>query len=245
MTTVYSIEGMHCGACVKRVTAALSLLDGAVAVTLVPPQAVMSGAKAPGRAAVEAALASAGAFRLLPDAAPIPSVASNQEVPDTKSWLGTYYPLLLIAGYIAVCSFAGTAIAGSPAIHWQVWMANFMAGFFLVFSFFKLLDLRGFADAFSGYDLLASRWHAWGLIYPFVELALGLAYLFRVAPVATNTATLILMAFGSLGVLHALRQRRTIRCACLGTVLNLPMSTITLVEDAGMAAMALMALAIR
>ena len=47
-------------------------------------------------------------------------------------------------------------------------MRFFMAGFFLVFSFFKLLDINAFADAYSRYDLLAMRWRGWGLIYPFV-----------------------------------------------------------------------------
>ncbi len=243
MTTVYPIEGMHCGACVKRVTAALSALDAGVTVTLTPPQAVMASAVTPSRAMVENALATAGSFRLAPEVAAVTPADPLAAAPAVTTGIAPYYPLFLIVGYIAVCSFAGVTVAGSRAISWQTWMANFMAGFFLVFSFFKLLDIRGFADAYSGYDLLAKRWHPWGLIYPFVELVLGLAFLFRVAPIATNTATVALMLFGSLGVLDALRQRRTIRCACLGTVLNLPMSTITLVEDLGMAAMALMALA--
>lgn len=113
-----------------------------------------------------------------------------------------------------------------------------MAGFFLVFSAFKFLDPHGFADAYASYDLLAKRWHGYGFIYPFLELGLGLAYLFRVAPTATHLATIIVMGFSSLGVLAALRSKRRIVCACLGTVLNLPMSTITLVEDLGMVAMA-------
>jgi hypothetical protein len=42
----------------------------------------------------------------------------------------------------------------------------------------------------------------------------------------------------AVGVLKALLDRRAIRCACLGTALNLPMTKVTLVEDLGMAAMA-------
>ena len=120
-----------------------------------------------------------------------------------------------------------------------------MAGFFLVFSAFKFLDLKGFADAYASYDLGAKRWHAWGYIYPFLELSLGLAYLFRVAPALTDVATIALMGFSSIGVMQALARKQQIRCACLGTVLNVPMSTITLVEDLAMVAMALMSLAMR
>jgi hypothetical protein len=123
-------------------------------------------------------------------------------------------------------------------------MAHFMAGFFLIFSFFKMLDLRAFADAYAGYDLIAARWRGWGYVYPFVELALGLAYLSGVWPLVTNVFTALLMSVGFLGVLQTLRQGRKVRCACLGTGFNLPMSTVTLIEDGTMALMAVAMLAV-
>lgn len=101
-----------------------------------------------------------------------------------------------------------------------------------------MLDLRGFADAYRSYDVVARVRPTWGLIYPFVELALGAAYLLNLNPFVTNLATLMIMLVGAIGVLQALLDKRAIRCACLGTALNLPMTTITLVEDLGMAAMA-------
>ncbi|HYF54378.1 MAG TPA: MauE/DoxX family redox-associated membrane protein, partial [Salinarimonas sp.] len=122
-------------------------------------------------------------------------------------------------------------------------MLDFMAGFFLVFSFFKLLDLRGFADAYRSYDVIARRSRLWALAYPFVELALGVAYLLRWQLTVVNAVTLVLMIVGSVGVVRALLQKNRIRCACLGTALNLPMTTVTLVEDLGMAAMAALMLA--
>jgi hypothetical protein len=123
-------------------------------------------------------------------------------------------------------------------------MRYFMAGFFLVFSFFKLLDVAAFADAYAGYDLLARRWRPWGFIYPFVELALGVAYLAHFQPVLTNAVTLVVMGFSAIGVISAVLDKRSIRCACLGTVFQLPMSTVTIIEDVGMVLMAAMALAI-
>ena len=67
---------------------------------------------------------------------------------------------------------------------------------------------------------------------------LGVAYLLALAPVVTNAVTLALMLVGAVGVLSALLAKRTIRCACLGTALNLPMTKVTLIEDLTMAAMA-------
>ena len=118
-------------------------------------------------------------------------------------------------------------------------MRHFMAGFFIVFSFFKLLDPPGFVSAYRRYDLLARRSAAWAWAYPYVELALGVMYLMAWFPMITNIITLILMLIGAIGVLKALLDKRTIRCACLGTALNLPMTKVTLVEDLTMALMAI------
>ena len=239
MDQTYIVSGMHCGACVDRLTAALAPFAERVTVTLNPPQAVLTNPSERDLAKLNAAVSKAGSYTmsLTPCAAAAPAVGPAVAVSDDdRSWLATYFPLLLIIGYIAVASFAGTANAGS--IDGTAWMTNFMAGFFLVFSGFKFLNLAGFADAYSSYDLLAKRWRGWGFVYPFLELALGLALLFRIAPPLTQVATIALMGFSSLGVLDALRQNRQIPCACLGTVLKLPMSTITLVEDVTMVAMA-------
>jgi len=154
----------------------------------------------------------------------------------SPAWLVTYKPLLLILAYIGVSSMLIQIPTGIVSTNET--MRYFMAGFFLVFSFFKLLDLQSFANAYADYDLLAQRWRTWGLIYPFVELALGLAYLVQWQPALTNLLTLIVMGFSAIGVLRAVLGQQEIRCACLGTVFQLPMSTVTIIEDLGMAGMA-------
>ena len=107
-----------------------------------------------------------------------------------------------------------------------------MAGFFLTFSFFKLLDLQGFADSYSMYDIVAKRFRAWGYIYAFIELGLGIAYLVNFEPWITNIVTLIVMSVSIVGVLQSVLNKKKIQCACLGAVFNLPMSTVTMIEDA-------------
>jgi hypothetical protein len=181
---------------------------------------------------VESLLESVG-YQTLGEVLPeTPHVSLDQSI-ETKA---SYYPLVLIVAYIAgVVGLVEWTLGGFDAGRA---MSNFMAGFFLVFSFFKLLDVRGFADGFSTYDLLAARSRAYALAYPFIELGLGVAYLTRFAPFATNLVTVVVMGFGALGVANTLLARRKIRCACLGTVFNLPMSTVTLVEDVSMAVMA-------
>ncbi len=154
----------------------------------------------------------------------------------------TYRPLFLILAYlvglVALAEISAGSFQGMRA------MRHFMGGFFLAFSFFKLLDVRGFADAFQTYDILARGSRAYGYAYPFIELALGIAFITSFQPVATNAVTLAITGIGTLGVTQALVQKRRIKCACLGSVFNLPMSKVTFFEDTLMAGMAAAMLAV-
>jgi hypothetical protein len=155
------------------------------------------------------------------------------KVEETKSWFATYKPLLLIAAFIAGVSI----LTSNRSLH--IGMNTFMASFFLVFSFFKLLNLKGFAESYAMYDVLAIRVPAYGYVYPFIELALGLAFLTGFNPMATNWATIVVMGFSSIGVIQSVVSKKKIQCACLGAVFNLPMSTVTIIEDLLMVAMAI------
>ena len=157
------------------------------------------------------------------------------------SWLSTYKPILLLFGYITLLSI----IAGSAgsAFDAKLAMRVFMSGFFLSFSFFKLLDLKSFAESYAMYDIVAGRMPAWGYVYAFIELGLGIAFAANLAPVLTNWITLVVMTVSIIGVMKSVLNKRKIKCACLGAVFNLPMSTVTIIEDALMIGMSAAALA--
>jgi hypothetical protein len=148
------------------------------------------------------------------------------EPTETRSWFQTYKPVIIIFAYITVLSVIG---AGSD---WKLFMNLFMGGFFIAFSFFKMLDLGAFAESYSMYDIVARRFKSWGYIYAFTELILGLAYLLHFYPLITNSITFIIMIVSIIGVLQSVLNKRKIQCACLGAVFNLPMSTVTIIEDA-------------
>lgn len=150
---------------------------------------------------------------------------------------GSYTPLFVIIGLITLVSLLSTANSQMPGL--ESFMRYFMAGFFLVFAGFKLIDLKGFAQGYAQYDLLAKKVYGYGYIYPFLELALGLAYLTDFQPVYTNLLTFFLMTFSGVGVLLKIMKKERFQCACLGTFLKVPLTKITLIEDFGMAAMAL------
>jgi hypothetical protein len=149
---------------------------------------------------------------------------------------GRYLPLIVIASSVALAAGAQQAAAGL----WDgmTFARRFMGLFLVVFAMFKLFDLPGFADGFQMYDLIAKRFRSYALIYPFIELSLGLAYLANIAPVTVNAVALIVFTVGGLGVWAALRRKLDVNCACLGTTLHVPLSTVAVIEDLGMAVMA-------
>ena len=149
----------------------------------------------------------------------------------------SYYPIVLIFGFIA--GIASLIQFTNGHFHLAEWMAHFMAGFFLLFSFFKLFDIGAFADGYSTYDLVAKKVRAYGFIYPFIELSLGIAYLTGFFPVVTNVVTIVVMSVSALGVIQSLRRKTVFQCACLGAIIKLPLSNVTLFEDLLMVAMSL------
>lgn len=232
----YEIHGMSCNSCVQKVKTALAENGIQADVTLKPPRLIVQQTHTVSLAKLNEVIGSAGHYHVTEIAEEAMQIGMQDTSKSWCAWFKTYYPLLLIVTMISVVS-----LRGADTVH--DWMLHFMAGFFLVFGFFKLLDIRGFRDAYSSYDLLAKKWYAYGFIYPFLELALGFAFLFRFELHTALWASIILMGFGGIGVVQALSKKQTIRCACLGTVLNLPMSTVTIIENFGMVLMSALMLA--
>ena len=157
------------------------------------------------------------------------AINHNETAEQARTWFETYKPILLIFAYITGITLL--IQLKNETFNPMETMRYFMAGFFLVFSFFKLLNLKGFAESYVMYDVLAKQIPAWAYLYAFVELGLGIAYLINFNPIITNSITLIVMTISIIGVLKSVLNKQKIQCACLGAVFNLPMSTVTIIED--------------
>jgi len=235
-TTKRSITGMTCGNCAAKVEKRLAEhpeIESAT-VTIQPPQATLTTSRDLDAGELNTWLAPLGKYRFVEDKTDSPALPAPSAT--------TYKPLLILLGYLLAVTACGLIAAGK----WDTMLAMrlFMGGFFLAFSFFKMLDLRGFSDAYRSYDLVAKAWPGYGFIYPFIELGLGLSYIANLNPWTVNLVTAIVMAVSLAGVLRAVLSKRTIRCACLGTVFRLPMSTVTIIEDGLMLGMAVVMLVI-
>lgn len=250
MTHTYKVTGMTCDGCVAKVSHLLSQIPGVsnVNVKLDKGEADIIMDKHIATPVLKDALKAYPKYQLteaeghlMPQHHQQRNVFAEADEPE-RTWLQTYKPILLIFGYITIVSILGAYSSGS--IDTMVAMRIFMSGFFLTFSLFKMLDLKAFANSYAMYDIVAKKIPVWGYIYAFIEFGLGLAYAADFEPLATNTLTAVVMSVSLIGVLQSVVNKKKIQCACLGAVFNLPMSTVTIIEDALMIAMSLAMIAL-
>ncbi len=162
--------------------------------------------------------------------------------PNSKSWK-VYLPLIGVLGLILLTTFVlafRDFNLGFFSI--RATLSYFMIGFFLIFAGFKLIDLKGFAEGYFTYDLLAKRVFAYGYIYPFIELFFGLAMIIIPTSQTLLISEILIMGFSGIGVTIKLIKKEKFQCVCLGTFFKVPLTKITLVEDFGMAGLALIML---
>lgn len=228
MTHTYKLTGMTCSSCEAKVKSALLTIENVtnVAVSKDLETATIT---------MDKHIALSDLQKVLDNKYQIAAINHNEVAEQTKSWFETYKPILLIFFYILLV----TILVQTQNNHFDFMQAmrHFMSGFFLVFSFFKLLNLKGFAESYVMYDVLAKQIPVWAYLYVFIELSLGIAFLINFNPILTNSITVIVMSISIIGVLQSVLNKEKIQCACLGAVFNLPMSTVTIIEDAMMIAM--------
>ena len=232
MKTIFKISGMTCNGCRSTVENKLSSLDGIdnVQVDLSNGEAIIYS-KNP------------ISFSLISNSLPSKyKVINNGDAKDNEivksSKIKQLLPLFIIFGYISITSML---------LNFKEWnsinaMLDFMGLFYIIFSFFKILDIKGFSTSFKMYDPIAKKITTYGYIYPFIEILLGLMFLTRVEVNIALLITIIILGITSVGVTQTLLNKRKINCACLGTTLKLPMTEATFIENAIMIIMAIVLL---
>ena len=222
MKQIIHIEGMTCQGCASSVEKAIAQLPAVENVKANPKTGVV--------AVLHQSEVHADEIKaLLP-----PKYALIDKPVSSPSKVKQLFPL----GLIFVFLIGGTTIIHYPIFETQAVLHDFMGLFFVVFSFFKFLDLRGFQQSFSQYDPLAKSFPLYGWLYPFMELALGILFLMQWEIQLALWLTLGILSITTLGVVRVLLSKQQIQCACLGSVLNLPMTEATLIENAVMIGMA-------
>ena len=238
MKKTYTISGMTCNSCKATVNQNLNELQEieSVAVSLEKGEAIIFMTKNIEISKLQNVLPSKFHIeeKVIKNSSNFLNESSS-EIDQEKSKLQQLKPLFIILIYISVASVL---------MNFKSWnssevMLDFMGLFYIVFSFFKMLDLKGFPESFSMYDPLAKRLPIYGWIYPFIETGLGLMLLMRFEIKIALIITLIVLGITTIGVTKTLLDKKSIRCACLGTALKLPMTEATFIENIIMIAMAI------
>ncbi len=236
MKHTYKITGMTCSGCSKSVSESLVKVPGVsnVLVNLEQGEAEITMDSHVASENLRAALPTKYGLHEKTNIESSMAMGKGLE----RSKLKQLKPLLLIFLYLFSSAFL---------LNFKEWntheaMLDFMGLFYIVFSFFKLLDLKGFVVSFRMYDPLAKVFPAYSWIYPFIEMALGLLFLMRLEITMALIATIIILGITTIGVTRILLDKKSIQCACLGTALKLPMTEATFIENAIMIIMAIIML---
>lgn len=152
-----------------------------------------------------------------------------------KGWKD-WSPLLIVVAFIVTSTIITLKLTSYTFMNA---MSFFMGFFFLYFSLFKLLDIKGFALGYQEYDIVSKRIPAWSYVVPFVEFMLGVTYLLLIDNAFIHITTLIFSVIVIIGVIDKLSKKNSVHCACLGTVLKVPLSWVSALEYIVMAFMAL------
>ena len=238
MKHTYQISGMTCNGCRSDVEKRLNAIPGVkeAMVTLENEQAVILMAYHISIKTFQEALPKKYVITAMTKPEVVDSsLGSSSSIKMEKSKWKQLLPLLLILSYLTVA----TVMLNYQRENWDEAMLDFMGLFFIVFSFFKMLDIKGFSTSFAMYDPLAKMTSVYGWVYPFLETALGLMFLMRFEIDIALIATLILLGITAIGVTKTLLDKKSISCACLGTALKLPMTEATFIENAIMMIMAI------
>jgi cation transport ATPase len=235
MKHTYIITGMTCNGCKASVKKALQSIDhvNSVAVNLETSEVTINMSQHVPSIKLQNSLPNKYTISEKKEHT-VFQASTNTE----KSELQQLLPLFLIFAFI---------IGASLLLNYNPWNSNafmldFMGLFYIVFSFFKLLDLKGFPESFKMYDPLAKIIPAYGWVYPFLELGLGLLFLMRIQIPFALIVTLIVLGITTIGVTSTLLSKKSIQCACLGTALKLPMTKATFIENSIMIVMAIIML---
>ncbi len=232
MKSILQISGMTCEGCRLSVEDKLSSLNGVdnVHVDLTRGQAVIYSKNPVNLSLIKETLPPKYSLINLEDV----NLDTHGDITIKASKIHQLKPLFIILGYIFIASIL---------LNYKNWnssnaMLDFMGLFYIIFSFFKILDVKGFSMSFRMYDPLAKQAPIYGYIYPFIEVILGLMFLIRYEVTIALILTLIVLGITTIGVTQTLLNKRSIKCACLGTTLNLPMTEATFIENALMIIMA-------
>ena len=222
MDTIYNVKGMTCQGCVKSIKESLISHDkiDKVFVSLENGTVNIISDESIRIEEIKSLVSEKYTFYK-------EKVVQKEEKAIKKNKILDLWPLFLTFTYIAF----GAYFLNFKSPNTNKFMSDFMGLFFLIFSFFKFLDIKGFVSSFKNYDPITKKFSFYGFCYPFLELVLGVMFILKFETQLAALITIVILSVTTYGVAESLLSKKSIRCACLGSVLNLPMTEATIIEN--------------
>jgi len=224
----FRIDGMTCEGCVATIKAKLELeasISEAV-VELADGKLEIFSEKNYDVSELNKILSPVGSYR----------VSNKNKSIHIIDYFSTYKPIFITLGLVLLLSIITFSRPGNT---FNDLLRFIMGYFFIIFSFFKLQNINQFAITFANYDPITKRLSKFGLIYPFIELFLGVMFLTGTLLLFSNIITLIILTPQSYGIYKKLKSKDIINCACLGSSFSVPLSNLTVIENLTMCIMAI------
>ena len=221
MNEVYKVSGMTCDGCANSIKEALELnnLISSVNISLENENINISSDKSFTVNELNSLIENLGNYKIYEE-----NIFSK-----IIEYFSSKKTLLLALSLVLISSLS--LHIGEDNFELNEWMVSYMGIFFLVFSFLKLIDVKGFSESFKKYDLISKIIPGFAITYPFLELFLALTFLSSYFLIASYIMTLLFMTSQFFGVFISLQKKEVIKCACMGSSINIDISTLTLIEN--------------
>ena len=232
MQAVYKVEGMTCQGCADNIQNGLnnqSFINKAN-VSLQESKLTIDSDSTLDINSLNSIVSTLGNYKIRPNTTNILSEIVN--------YFTSKKPIVIALSIVILSSLAMQI--SDETFSLNKWFMSYMGIFFIIFSFLKLLNVSGFSMTFKKYDLISKIIPPYATSYPFIELSLGIIFLTQTQSILiyANAFTLIFMVSQTIGIIWSLSKSEQIQCACMGSAVDVPLSSLTVVENITMIAMA-------
>ena len=232
MQAIYKVEGMTCQGCADNIQSGLNNQSFVTKanVSLQESKLTIEADSGININSLNSIVTTLGNYKLRPNTTNIFSEIIN--------YFTSKKPIVIALSIVILSSLA--LQTSEETFSLNKWFMSYMGIFFIIFSFLKLLNVSGFSMTFKKYDLISKIIPAYANSYPFIELSLGIIFLTQTQSILiyANVLTLIFMISQTIGIIKSLSKSEQIQCACMGSAVDVPLSSLTVAENIIMIAMA-------
>ena len=238
LTNIFEIKGMTCEGCVQTIKNKLELENEIIEanITLNESKLILISKKDYKAKDLDKIIKNVGSYSFHNK-----NKTNNYKQNKLLDYIKTYKPILLALFFVILLAFISSI---EKSFVYKEFFRLYMGYFFIIFSFLKLQNVNQFALSFSKYDPITQKYFKFGVIYPFIELSLGILFILNLFGLFINILTIIIFIPQTIGVIIKLRNNEKISCACIGTSIEIPISNLTILENLIMCLMAIYMIAV-